>query len=351
MISTVIDLMERGLIPDFLIRIGIKCLCQQRIDSFRKLTPENQVEQANQYIENLKRGPIADSTDDANEQHYELPPEFFLQILGRHLKYSSGFWPAGCSSLDESERVALEETCARAELKNGQKILELGCGWGSLTLTMAAKFPNSQIVAISNSKPQRLFIEARAKALNLNNVQILTRNMLEVESLEKEFPLFDRVVSVEMFEHMKNYELLLERIARWVAPGGKLFVHIFTHREYSYLFETEGEDNWMGKYFFTGGQMPSHHLLSRFQKDFSLEKDWFWSGIHYSKTSEAWLANMDKNRDKIIPVLAEVYGSENIGLWFQRWRIFFMACAELFGYKNGQEWGVSHYRFVKRGSK
>lgn len=348
MISPVINAMESGILPDFMIRGGIRKLCRVRLDSFRSLSPEKQSELENKYIENLKRSRIADSTDDANKQHYELPPAFFLQVLGKNLKYSSGFWPEGCQDLDESERIALDETCRRAELKDGQKILELGCGWGSLTLTMARKFPNSRIVVISNSGPQKLFIEDRARKEGLHNVQILTRNMAEVESLEKEFPLFDRVVSVEMFEHMKNYELLMERISRWLAPEGKLFVHIFTHKEYSYPFETEGEDNWMGKYFFTGGQMPSHHLLARFQKDFLLEEDWKWNGMHYSKTSEAWLTNMDHQRDLIMPILSEVYGPKNSTLWFQRWRIFFMACAELFGYRQGEEWGVSHYRFVSR---
>jgi cyclopropane-fatty-acyl-phospholipid synthase len=213
---------------------------------------------------------------------------------------------------------------------------------------MARKFPKARIVAVSNSAPQRLFIEARAKSEGLANITVLTRNVAQLETLGNEFPRFDRVVSVEMFEHMSNYETLLERISRWLVPGGKLFVHIFTHKDYSYPFETTGDDNWMGRYFFTGGQMPSHKLLSHFQKDLRLEQEWVWDGTHYSKTSEAWLANMDKHKKEIINIMADVYGASEALKWFHRWRVFFIACAELFGYDHGREWGVSHYRFVNR---
>ncbi len=351
LIQTVIEAMERGWLPDAAIRGGIHHLCAQRLKPFHALTPEQARDAESRYRDALRQSPVAVNTDDANKQHYELPPEFFTRVMGKNLKYSSGFWSENCNSLDESEDAALEETCRRAELKDGQRILELGCGWGSLTLTMARKYPNAHIVAISNSAPQRLFIEARAKERGLTNIQILTRNMANVIELEKEFPPFDRAVSVEMFEHMKNYETLLARISKWLAPDGKLFVHIFTHKDYSYPFETDGDDNWMGKYFFTGGQMPAHHLLGYFQKDLMLEQDWSWSGAHYSKTSRAWVDNMDKHRRDIINIFADLYGPSEALRWFQRWRIFFMACEVLFGYANGTEWGVSHYRFINRRMK
>lgn len=346
---TVISAMEKGWLPDSAIRFGIRRLCKERLRPFRNMTPAQADAEAERYVQKLKQSPVAVHTQDANEQHYELPPAFFELVLGKNLKYSSGYWPDNCISLDESEAAALVETCERAELQNGQRILELGCGWGSLTLTMARRYPQSTIVAISNSTPQRLFIESRAKNEGLTNIQVLTRNVATLGSLQTEFPAFDRVVSVEMFEHMKNYDLLLKRISSWLKPEGKLFVHIFTHKDYSYPFETEGEDNWMGKYFFTGGQMPAHRLLHRFQDHLKLEKDWLWSGVHYSKTSRAWLDNMDKNKRAIVTILADVYGPHDAQLWFQRWRIFFMACEELFGFDKGREWGVSHYRFVNRG--
>jgi cyclopropane-fatty-acyl-phospholipid synthase len=330
------------------VRFGIRRLCADRLKPFRRLSAEEAKRENQRYVESLKKSPLAKNTDDANRQHYELPPEFFEKVLGKNLKYSSGFWPANCRSLEESETAALEETCERAELKDGQRILELGCGWGSLSLTMAARYPKSSIVSISNSAPQRKFIEKKAHEKGLTNLRVLTRNMIDVTSLETEFPPFDRVVSVEMFEHMMNYELLLERISRWLKPDGKLFVHIFTHRNFSYPFETEGDDNWMGKYFFTGGQMPSHGLLREFQKHLSLEKDWLWDGTHYERTSRAWLENMDRQRNDILPVFNQVYGAAEAKRWFQRWRIFFMACEVLFGYKQGSEWGVSHYLFTNK---
>lgn len=344
MMSKIINAMERGWLPDPLIRFGIRRLCKQRLASLGEASDEK----TRRYADKISQGPVAAHTREANEQHYELPPTFFERVLGKNLKYSSGFWPEGCHGIDESERAALEETCKRAELKDGQRILELGCGWGSLTLTMARKFPNASIIALSNSAPQRLFIEARAKNEGLSNIQIITRDISTLPPLEKEYEPFDRVVSVEMFEHMENYKILLERISAWLKPEGKLFVHIFTHRVHSYPFETEGDDNWLGKYFFTGGQMPAHALLGQFQNHLHLEKTWLWDGMHYSKTSRAWLENMDKHREEIITIFADVYGPALANRWVERWRIFFMACEELFGYQKGQQWGVSHYLFKNR---
>jgi cyclopropane-fatty-acyl-phospholipid synthase len=348
-LGLMINTMEKGLIPDPALRFGIRRLCRDRLHQLQKPSLDLLQKDASDYLNELKRAPLAVHTEDANRQHYEVPAEFFALVLGKNRKYSSAFWPEGCVCLDEAEDVALATTMSRAELSDGMKILELGCGWGSLTLAMARKFPKSTILAISNSASQRRSIEQRAKEQRLDNVIILTRNVVDVVNLEEEFGLFDRVVSVEMFEHLRNYEILFERISKWLKPEGKLFTHIFTHRNFSYLFETEGEDNWLGRYFFTGGQMPSHHLLSQFQKDLVLESQWAWSGEHYAKTSEAWLENMDRHHDEIRRIFTEVYGRADAERWLHRWRVFFLSCAELFGYKKGTEWGVSHYLFSNRG--
>jgi cyclopropane-fatty-acyl-phospholipid synthase len=350
-LGLVINAMEKGLIPDPALRFGIRKLCRERLDQLQKPSLDLLQKNASDYLRDLKWAPLAVNTEDANRQHYEVPAEFFALVLGKNRKYSSAFWPEGCVSLDEAEDVALATTMSRAELADGMKILELGCGWGSLTLAMARKFPNASIVAISNSASQRLSIQERAKAQGLSNIQVLTRNVVDVTDLDQEFGLFDRVVSVEMFEHLRNYEILFERISKWLKPEGKLFTHIFTHRQFSYLFETEGEDNWMGKYFFTGGQMPSHNLLSFFQKDLILDQQWAWSGTHYAKTSEAWLENMDKHHGEILKIFREVYRTRDAERWLHRWRVFFLSCAELFGYKNGTEWGVSHYLFSNRSGR
>ncbi|MBY0314843.1 MAG: cyclopropane-fatty-acyl-phospholipid synthase family protein [Bdellovibrionales bacterium] len=345
MLSLLIELTERGVIPNSLVRIGIRKLCADRLKELRgqeKLEPRFQEE----YIEMLKASPIAVFTEAANEQHYEVPADFFLQVLGSNLKYSSGYWTDDAQSLDQAEREALDITMQRAELRDGMEILELGCGWGSLSLSMAQKFPQSKITAVSNSSSQRQFIEGEAKKRNLKNLRVITQNVVLLENFE-DSKTFDRVVSVEMFEHLRNYEVLFRRISNWLKPDGKLFVHIFTHKNYAYLFETEGDDNWMGKYFFTGGQMPSHDLFKSFQSDLTLEKQWLWDGTHYQKTSEAWLSSLEKNRHKVIEILAKTYGEGDAFRWYNRWKVFFLAVAELFGYKNGSEWGVSHYLFSK----
>jgi cyclopropane-fatty-acyl-phospholipid synthase len=339
----IVDWMERGLISDSLIRLGIRCLSKKRLDEERALYNGSAPESTRRFVQELKSAPIAVHTVEANQQHYELPPEFFELTLGKYKKYSSCYWGNGATQLDGAEENSLLATCERAELVDGMDILELGCGWGSLSLWMAEKYPNSKIVAVSNSNPQREAISKNAKNRGLQNLMVLTEDMNRFSTEKK----FDRVVSIEMFEHMRNYELLMENIASWLKPMGKLFIHIFCHREHSYFFETAGSDNWMGRYFFTGGVMPSESLLSNFQKDLSLEKQWRWDGRHYMKTSNAWLKNMDEKKSAILPIFRQVYGEEESSIWFQRWRIFFMACAELFGYKRGKEWFVAHYLFKK----
>lgn len=335
MLKIAIEAMERGWVPEPLIRVGIRRLLGQRLrtqsgqSSLTRLQAE------------LEDSPIALHTDKANAQHYELPAEFFRRIMGRHMKYSACYWPEGVTTLDAAEAAMLALTSERADIHDGQAILELGCGWGSLTLWLAEHYPRSTVTAVSNSHPQRRFIEQTCAERGLNNVQVITADMNDF-SIDRRF---DRVVSVEMFEHMRNYRELMARIAGWLRPDGALFVHVFSHREQAYPFETEGDDNWMGKYFFTGGLMPSRDLLPRFQDDLRLEDQWHLNGRHYQRTCEAWLANQYRHRDAIMAVFRDTYGPADAARWFQRWKVFFLACAELFGYRGGEEWGVSHYRF------
>ena len=338
-------LLERNLIPDPIIRIGIRGLLQDKLNQENELKKEFGSKPKMDLIEFLKSSPIAVNTREANEQHYELPTGFFQMIMGKHMKYSSGFWKEGVRDLDTSEEDMLALTVERAELSDGMSILELGCGWGSLTLYMALKFPQAKIVGVSNSSTQKEYILREAKARKLNNVRIITADMNEFSIDEK----FDRVVSVEMFEHMRNYAKLLNKVASFLKNDGKLFVHIFTHREFAYLYQEKDESDWIAKYFFTGGIMPSDDLLLHFQDHFKIEEQWQVSGIHYQKTSEEWLKNMDRNKEKIIPILKKTYGEDQYIKWWVYWRVFFMSCAELWGYKNGTEWIVSHYRFRKVG--
>lgn len=346
MLSKLIDAMENGLLPDRAIRTGIQGLLFKRLYELQKENLDERKNRFHRYVQDLKASDLAVHTAEANEQHYELPPEFFLKCLGKNLKYSCAYWPSGVEDLDAAEEAALKVTVERAQIQDGMRILELGCGWGSLTLYMARTFPNSQIVAISNSQPQREFIQKRAKERGLSNVTVLTRDISKLSDFSLEGGKFDRVMSIEMFEHFKNYGKLLKMIADALKPDGKLFVHIFTHKEFAYPFETDGDDNWMGKYFFTGGQMPAHHLFYYFQDDLKVQRSWQWDGTHYEKTCNAWLAEMDSGKAEIMKLFEKTYG-EDAKKWFNRWRVFYMACAELFGYRKGQEWAVSHYLFTK----
>ena len=337
-----IELMERGLIPEFLVRMGIRSICRERIAE-ESGSPEVESARLLQFVERVKKEPIAVLTEKANEQHYELPPEFFGLVLGKHRKYSSCFYKDQSISLDQAEADMLALSAERAGLVDGQEILELGCGWGSFTLWMAEHFPNSSVVGVSNSAPQREYILGEATRRGLGNVQILTADM-NTFSLDRKF---DRVVSIEMFEHMRNYELLMQRVSEWLKPGGALFVHIFTHHRFAYFYQTEGKTNWMGRYFFSGGTMPSDDLLLYFQRHLSIEKHWRLSGTHYQHTANAWVGNIEAHRDRVMKVLVDVYGAKDAQRWFYRWKAFFMACAELFGYNGGREWLVSHYLFRK----
>jgi cyclopropane-fatty-acyl-phospholipid synthase len=307
-------------------------------------------------VAELKTMPVAIQQDAANEQHYELPASFFKLVLGRQLKYSCALFAENCESLDQAESDMLSLTCERAQLSDGQSILELGCGWGSLSLFMAERYPNARILSISNSKSQKLYIDSVIRARGLTNLTIRTADMVDFvpeqeqgQEQENNCPRrFDRVVSVEMFEHLKNYEIVLARVSNWLQENGKLFIHIFTHRDYAYHYENKDGDDWLTEHFFTGGMMPSDNLLLYFQEQLKIVNHWRVSGTHYQKTAEGWLSNMDRNREQIMPILVETYGDEHALKWWVYWRVFFMSCAELWGYRNGQEWIVSHYLFSRR---
>ena len=339
-----LEFTERGIVPDRLVRAGIRRLLQARLDEIAAQHPAAAAEQAEAFVAAMRRAPIALVPEKANEQHYEVPSAFFGQVLGRRRKYSSAWWPQGVSDLDAAEEAALAATAERAQLQDGKRILELGCGWGSLTLWMAEHYPGARITAVSNSHSQRAHIEAQAQRRGLGNVQVVTANVAELR-LDRRF---DRVVSVEMFEHLRNWPEMFRRVAGWLEPGGRFFMHVFVHRGTPYAFEARDDSDWMARHFFSGGMMPSDDLALRFQDDLTLLSRWRWDGTHYARTAEAWLANMDARREAVWPILAQTYGAERAGLWWMRWRLFFMSCAELFGHDQGRQWWVAHYLFEPR---
>lgn len=334
-----IEAVERGWVPDALTRSAMRRLCrlrlrQEALDHRSDASPRRA-----SFLASLRNGPIAPLAQKANEQHYELPPEFFTTVLGPQRKYSCCHFSQPETTLDEAETEALGITAERAELADGQEILELGCGWGSLTLWIARRFPQSRITAVSNSAVQRRFIENLARERDLRNVTVVTADMNDFAPERR----FDRVVSVEMFEHMRNYQLLLERIAGWLRPLGKLFVHLFCHRQFAYPFAAEYDDDWMARHFFSGGMMPAADTLGSFDRRLRVVRHDRWNGTHYQRTAEAWLANLDSHRGEVERILAQTYGARESARQLQRWRMFFLAVAELFGYGGGDEWFVSHY--------
>ena len=321
--------------PDPIRRAAVDWLVGRQRKELMRAAPDAEAA----FAEDMARRAIAEHTEAANQQHYELPARFFELVLGPKLKYSSCLYEGGARSLATAEDVALAETCEHAGLKDGQAILELGCGWGSLTLWMANTYPNSRITAVSNSNGQREHIEREAMARGLTNVRVITADA----NVFTPDQAFDRLVSVEMFEHMANWEALLTRVAGWLKPDGRVFIHVFSHRSTPYRFTTDDPDDWIGQYFFTGGFMPSRGLMKRFPDVLEVEQDWQWNGRHYERTAMDWLANFDRHDTEIRGLMRDVYGAD-AALWRRRWRLFFLATAGLFGFRGGQEWGVSHYR-------
>jgi cyclopropane-fatty-acyl-phospholipid synthase len=339
-ISSVIGTAERVPLPDLVIRAAIQRLCSRTATRLARGNAESDAS----FADDIAARAIAEHTDVANAQHYEVPAAFFARVLGPNRKYSSCFYKGTESTLQEAEEEALRQTVAHADLADGQSILELGCGWGSLSLWMARQFRHADITAVSNSHSQREYIEHEAAARGLTNLRVTTANM-NVFRPERQF---DRIVSVEMFEHMMNWRELMTRVKSWLAPDGRFFLHIFTHRAGSYLFDRADGEDWIAQHFFTGGVMPSHHLIRQYSDLFEVEKEWRWSGSQYQRTALDWLGNFDAHRDEIESILRSVYGTDT-SLWMRRWRWFFLATAGLFGYADGSEWGVSHYRMKVAG--
>lgn len=342
--SAAIHWVEQGLVPDAAVRVGVRRLLRQRLVELDSGNPEAVARHSQAFFEELCKAPLALLPEKANEQHYELPAAFFAAVLGPHRKYSCCWWPEGVETLEQAEAAALAETCARAGLADGQRILELGCGWGSLSLWMAERFPGSRITAVSNSNSQRMFITAQAAARGLRNLEVITCDFNDFETTER----FDRVVSVEMFEHLRNWPRAFSNVARWLNPQGRFFMHVFVHREAPYPFEVRDASDWMSRYFFSGGMMPSDDLALRCQDDLRLLNQRRWNGRHYAKTSAAWLSRMDARREELMPLLESVYGERDASIWWTRWRLFFISVEELFAYAEGGQWWVGHYLFEKR---
>ena len=336
-----IKLIELGVIPESILRVAIKKLIQKRLLEIPVNSEVRKSQKAN-FIEELQSSPIALSTKIANEQHYEVPPAFFQEIMGAHLKYSCGLFDKNTISLDEAEENMLQLYIERLDIKNNQKILDLGCGWGSFSLYAAAKFPNSTFVAVSNSNDQIEFINNTAAARSLENIKAIKQDMNNL-SLDESF---DRIISIEMFEHMRNYGALLKKLRNHLHNDGKMFVHIFTHRDHPYPYEVRGPSDWMSKYFFTSGLMPSHDIFSYFEEDLVVEQSWKINGSHYARTCNLWLENHYKNKKTILDIFTGHY--PNPRQWFVRWQLFFLACEKLFAYNEGKEWFVSHYLLVPK---
>jgi len=341
-----IALAERGWVPEPLVRLGIRRLLRDRLASETRRAPDPEAA-LERFVRSMSEAELAPVPHLANRQHYEVPAAFFEAVLGRHMKYSCGLWEPDASTLDEAEAAMLDLTCRRAGLEDGQRILDLGCGWGSLSLWAAERYPKSRVTAVSNSESQGAFVRERAAARGLANLEVVTADMNRFSPAGR----FDRVVSVEMFEHMRNWPELLRRIGGWVEPDGRLFVHVFAHRRFAYPYEVDGDGDWMARHFFTGGIMPAHELLSRVPGPFEVEERWLVPGTHYARTAEAWLSRLDAGRARAVAALATDLPRREAELQVGRWRLFFLACAELFAFAGGEEWVVSHCRLRPAGGR
>ncbi|WP_442508445.1 SAM-dependent methyltransferase [Novipirellula sp. SH528] len=338
---SLIQLAEKRWLPDPVIRYGMRRLLRDRLTQETRLAGADFDDAIDRFAQRQRQAVVTIETHRANEQHYEVPAAFFELVLGARLKYSCGWWADATTTLDESEEAMLRLTCQRAGIEDGMQILDLGCGWGSLSLWIAEMYPHCQITSLSNSVSQKAFIEQKCAQRGLRNINVITADVGTFDTRQT----FDRVVSVEMFEHVRNHETLLSRIAKWLKPEGKLFVHIFCHRNLAYSFETEGDENWMGRHFFSGGIMPAEDLFLRYQRDVAVKHQWWIRGTHYARTCEEWLCRLDACDPEVLRVLTLSATDESPRVLVQRWRMFFMACAELFKFDNGDQWGVGHYLF------
>lgn len=334
--------LELNLLPDFVLRRAIRKRLKNTLKKQKAPTRELQDKKHRDLIDQLSRSPVAMHTAEANRQHYEVPAAFFETVLGPWLKYSCGYWDENTAGLRDSEEKMLELTLLRAEISEGKDILDLGCGWGSFSLYAAGKFPDKNFTAVSNSASQKHFILKKCEQLGIHNLRVITSDVNVFEPDGQ----FDHIVSVEMFEHVRNYRFLFERIYQWLKPGGRLFIHIFNHREFSYTFDAENNSEWMARHFFAGGVMPGENLFDNFTGKYIKKQQWNINGRHYGKSLEAWLSKMDSNKPEIMDVFGKAYGKQAEKFWIY-WRIFFMACAETFKMNGGTEWQVSHYLYEK----